>query len=173
MEPFMYNKFLRNLSKILAAIGMSALMGIVLTICVNIVARYIFRKPILWSLELCSILVVWSTYILFGLDYKEDRHFRIEVISSLLPDNLLKVLDLIVDIILLTTVVVLAISTWAAIKLNGKMILTAMPVTLLVAFYIPFIIGVTTHILFIVTKNIEKFKKNKIALPEKGGTNES
>ena len=102
----MFDKLLRILTRILVAIGMTSLMGIVLTICVNIVARYIFKKPLLWSLELCSILVVWATYILFGVDYKENRHFRIEIITKILPTNALKVLDIIVDILLFIAVIV-------------------------------------------------------------------
>jgi len=155
----MFDKLLRILTRILVAIGMTSLMGIVLTICVNIVARYIFKKPLLWSLELCSILVVWATYILIGVDYKENRHFRIEIITKILPTNALKVLDIIVDILLFIAVIVLAISTWSAVQLNGRMILIAMPVSLWIAFYIPFTIGVLTHFLYLIVKTVLRFKK--------------
>ena len=155
----MFEKLLRILTKILVAIGMTSLMGIVITICVNIVARYIFKRPILWSLELCSILVVWATYILFGVDYQMNRHFRIEIITRLLPKRALKILDIIVDIFLFIAVIVLASSTWSAVQLNGRMILIAIPVTLWVAFYIPFSVGVVSHFLYLVIKTVLRFKK--------------
>lgn len=162
----MFEKLLRNLTRILVAIGMASLMGIVITIIVNVIARYIFKRPLLWSLELCSILVVWATYILFGVDYQKNRHFRIEVITKLLPTKALQVLDVIVDVLLFVTVIVLAISTWSAVQLNGRMILIAIPVSLWIAFYIPFTIGVLTHLLYLIVKTVLRFKKtdaNEIA----------
>ena len=158
----MVEKMLRYLTKVLVSIGMLSLMGIVLTIFVNVIARYILRKPILWSMELCSVLVVWSTYVLFGVDYNEDRHFRIEVIKGLLPEKAMKVLDTVVDVLLFITLIALSFSTWEAIDLNGRMILTAMPISLLVAFYIPFTVGIISHFLYLVTKVFLRFSKHEV-----------
>ncbi len=145
------------MTKTLTAVGMISLMSIVLTISVSIIARYIFKKPILWSLELCSVLVVWATYTLFGVDFLEKRHFRIEILTKILPSNILRLLDIFVDVILFIAVIILAISTWGAVELNGTMFLTAMPLSLWIAFYIPFTLGIISHFLYLLSKTILRF----------------
>ena len=151
-EHRMIQKSLRILTHILVAIGMASLIGIVVVIVVNVIARKVFNSPILWSLEMCSILVVWSTYILFGVDYQENKHFRISVITMLLPKKALEILEIIVNFILFVVVIVLSVSTWNAIQMNGRMILTAMPIPLMLAFYLPFTIGIISHFLYLVVR---------------------
>jgi len=151
-EHRMIQKSLRILTHILVAIGMASLIGIVLVIVVNVIARKVFNSPILWSLEMCSILVVWSTYILFGVDYQENKHFRITVLTMLLSKRANEILEIIVNFILFVGVIVLAVSTWNAIQMNGRMILTAMPIPLVLAFYLPFTIGIISHFLYLVVR---------------------
>ena len=101
-----------------------------------------------------------GNYILFG-SITENRSFCIEVITKFVSTKALQVLDVIVDVLLFVTVIVLAISTWSAVQLNGRMILIAIPVSLWIAFYIPFTIGVLTHLLYLIVKTVLRFKKNE------------
>lgn len=164
----MVQKSLRILTRILTSLGIASLLGIVAVIVVNVVARKLFNRPILWSLEMCSILVVWSTYILFGVDYHERKHFRIPVIIMLLPKRMHVGLELFVDIMLFIAVTMLSLSNWNAIQMNGSMTLTAMPVSLLMAFYLPFTIGLVSHLLYIIVRISSIFMGKYTPVPTDG-----
>ena len=58
-------------------LGLSALAVMVLTICYDVVMRYVFNAPTSWSLEVNTFLVIFITMIPAGEILREDSHLRI------------------------------------------------------------------------------------------------
>lgn len=136
--------------RLLTLLGEIMLAGIVVVILANVVARYFFKKPFIWTLELCGIFVVWLTFCLFGVCYAQKQHFYITAFDHLMSKKSMKILDWITRVIVFGTLIVLLISGIRSMQMNGRMTLSSMPkVNMAWASYIPMILGITTYILFI------------------------
>lgn len=79
-------KFFGRLAQGLGLIGQMALAVMVLTICYDVVMRYVFNSPTSWSLEINTFLIIFITLIPAGDVLREDSHLRIGFfISKLRP----------------------------------------------------------------------------------------
>ena len=103
------------MKKIIIMASTIALICIVGVILINIVARSIFNSPISWSFELTSILIIWSVYLVFGVNYQDKKHFRIDILKEKLNDKVRKILDIFSDLIILTTLLIII---YFSIKFN-------------------------------------------------------
>ena len=74
-----------GLSRVLCFSGQVALAVMVITICYDVVMRYIFAAPTLWSLEVNTFLVVFITLIPAGDVLRTDSHLRITFFLDKLP----------------------------------------------------------------------------------------
>ena len=70
------------ITKTLVLVSTVSLASIVLINLLNILMRFLLNKPLFWSLEVSSILAVWFTFIVFGDNYKENQHFKIDVLIN-------------------------------------------------------------------------------------------
>ncbi len=74
-----------GLSQALCFSGQLALAVMVVTICYDVVMRYIFAAPTLWSLEVNTFLVVFVTLIPAGDVLRTDSHLRITFFLDKMP----------------------------------------------------------------------------------------
>ncbi len=73
------------LSLVCARIAMIGIVGIVVSMSYEVVARYVFEKPTLWANEL-SLWIAGFVFLLAGLYAMQQRsHIRIFVIYDLMP----------------------------------------------------------------------------------------
>ncbi|WP_172329113.1 TRAP transporter small permease subunit [Mangrovicoccus sp. HB161399] len=73
------------LSLVCARVAMIGIVGIVVAMSYEVVARYVFEKPTLWANEL-SLWIAGFVFLLAGLYAMQQRtHIRIFVIYDLLP----------------------------------------------------------------------------------------
>ena len=140
------------LSKLLILTGVVGLTSIVVLVITNVLLRTLFKAPILWTLEISGVLVVWFTFIVFGVAYRENRHFSIDILPQLLPDKGRIILKVVVDLITSLGIVFLGYSCIQSIMINGRMTLTATPLTVTFAFFLPLMIGIVTYLIFIFIK---------------------
>ncbi len=90
--------------------GASALITIA-----QVVTRYGFNHPLTWPEELCTLLLVWMTFVGASLLLKKEAHIEIDFFTKLLPLPAQKVIALF-DIVLMFGFLVVA--AWAAWKLQ-------------------------------------------------------
>lgn len=79
-----------------------SLAGMVLLVFHEVVARYVFDRPTIFSVELSEYLVVLLLFASVGWVLKEDRHVRVQAFISLLPEKgqrLLNILTLLMVLI--------------------------------------------------------------------------
>ena len=138
------------LSKLLIATGVAGLTAIVILIITNVLMRTLFKAPILWTLEISGVLVVWFTFMLFGVAYRENRHFSIDILPQFLSDKHRIVLKVVVDLITFLGILFLGYSCIQSIMINGKMTLSATPITVTLAFFLPLMIGIISYLFFII-----------------------
>ena len=83
-------------------IGAFFLCIVVFFTAVNVIMRYCFNNIIVEAEELILIAFIWSTYIGVTSSYKNDQHVAIDVVFNYLPKPVQKVMDIIIDLLVLT-----------------------------------------------------------------------
>jgi TRAP-type C4-dicarboxylate transport system permease small subunit len=81
-----------GLARGLRVLGQLALAGMVVTICYDVVARYVFEAPTLWSLEINTFLVLFIALIPAGDVLKAGMHLRITFFVERLKPGFRRVL---------------------------------------------------------------------------------
>ena len=70
------------LAELLAEIG---LVGLLLIVIHEVIVRYVFDSPTLFSVELSEYLLVLVVFMSIGWVLKEDRHVAVSFVVDLLP----------------------------------------------------------------------------------------
>jgi TRAP-type C4-dicarboxylate transport system permease small subunit len=68
--------------------GILAIMGIVLSI--QVLMRYIFNHPLVWSEELARYMFVWLTFIGAGYAVRHNLHIKMEYFYRQMPQTIQK-----------------------------------------------------------------------------------
>ncbi len=139
--------------------GFSLIM-IVIVILVSVISRTVFNYPLIWSGELSSMLIIWSIYSTFSTNYKNDTHFRIDVIDTFLSRKIVKILNLVSDVITMAALIILIIYSFRAIRRNINIRTAAMSVQVVYAFYLPFLLGCISFLISIFMKLYKHIRKN-------------
>lgn len=61
------------------------LVGMVITVCLQVFSRYIFPTPISWTEEVTRYLFVWMVFASLGIAAKRGKHIKITLFHSLFP----------------------------------------------------------------------------------------
>lgn len=158
-------KFLKNLDtaveRTLTFVGGLCLSGIVVVILANVVLRFVFNAPITWSIEACSILVVWMTFIVFGVNHKKSLHFRIDAIVLLFPRKAQVAITTLADFLTLICLGFLGYSAVSAMIVNGSMPMMMIEVPVMYTFYLPFAVGIATYVAYSVASLVKSANANK------------
>jgi len=108
-------KHLTWFSEILAEMG---LMGLLLLVFHEVVVRYIFNRPTLFSVEISEYLLVFVAFLSAGWVLREDRHVRMLALITVLPEKTRLFLDIVTSMLVIIFCVVL---TWK----GGKTVIMA------------------------------------------------
>jgi len=103
------------LAELVAEIG---LIGLLLIVIHEVIVRYVFDSPTLYSVELSEYLLILVVFMSIGWVLKADRHVAVTFVVDLLPEKLRLGLKLVTSLL---TVAFLSILVWK----GGKVTLTA------------------------------------------------
>ncbi len=99
----------RNLEEILSGIF---LVMMFLSTFTNVVARYVFDRPIPWAEEFSRYSFIWLTFLGAALCTKYGRHIIIEGFTKALPFRAEKVLAVVVNLIVIGLAFVMVYYGW-------------------------------------------------------------
>jgi TRAP-type C4-dicarboxylate transport system permease small subunit len=103
------------LAELLAEIG---LIGLLLIVIHEVIVRYVFDSPTLYSVELSEYLLILVVFMSIGWVLKEDRHVAVTFVVDLLPIKMRLGLKLLTSLL---TMAFLGILVWK----GGRTTLTA------------------------------------------------
>jgi TRAP-type C4-dicarboxylate transport system permease small subunit len=83
----------------LNGVGAAALAAMMLLVTANVVARYLFNRPILGTLEITEFLMVWAVYLSLSYTQFLKAHINIGLVTSLLPERRALACDLVTYLI--------------------------------------------------------------------------
>jgi TRAP-type transport system small permease protein len=144
------------LGRLTILLGAVCLILIVLTILAGIVARAVFNAPLSWGVELTTILVIWSVYSVFGVNYRDNAHLSVNVFAEILPSHCKKALEVLGDIVTALVAVLMLFHGIGAMRMNYGMTTMALDVSVSLAYYLAAELGCVSLLGYILLKYIRK-----------------
>lgn len=80
---------------------MVILFAMILSIVYEVILRYLFNRPTIWSTELCGYALVVLTFLAAAHTQHMGRHVRVDIVVKLLPWKLQRVLEVLVMLLAL------------------------------------------------------------------------
>lgn len=98
---------IHRLSKIGAVISQVCLVALLALVFHEVVVRYLFDKPTLYSVELSEYLLIFLAFIAAGWVLQEDKHVKMHSFVHLLPQRVQHLLSCISSFIILLFCIIL------------------------------------------------------------------
>lgn len=95
------NVFKTILSNFGEIISGSFLIIATILVIMNIFLRYVMKTGVYWTEEVVTGLFVWAVFIGSAAGFKRHKHIGVDFLVSKLPDGIRKIVNIIVDIILI------------------------------------------------------------------------
>lgn len=89
-----YRKALRVLERIEISIAMALFIVIVVSICAQVVSRYILGSPLIWVEEVATYAFIWIVFLGAAVGMKRLSHIKIEALSLTMSESLQGILRL-------------------------------------------------------------------------------
>ena len=137
------------------------LLLIVVLILVNIFFRAVLNKPLIWSVELSSVFIIWSVYAVFGVIYQEKKHLNVNIIDKYLIGKIRQKLDIFTDVVIVIIVIFCAYSSIGAMERNINVRTAALDVQVIYIYYLPFLLGCVSMFYYVIKKYAKIFKDHK------------
>lgn len=145
----MKNKILKTLFKLedLLLMLCLAVMGIVLFS--QVIARYCFRSPLIWSEELARYLQVWITFFGIGYGIRNKAHIEMTFLYNRCNEKFQKISTLITDIIIIGCIIIFLPGAFRFLMDQNLIKSSAMEVNMALI-YFPLIFGMITGVLYLI-----------------------
>lgn len=94
------------------------LSGMILLACGQIALREIFGTGIIWADEVIKLTVLWLAMVGSIAASRDNRHIRIDVLSHLLPEQVVVATRMLVDVFAAAVCAVIAWQAWRYLQLE-------------------------------------------------------
>lgn len=105
---------------------MSVLAGMVIVAFLQIVFREFFDTGVFWANELIRLMVLWLAMVGAVAACRDNRHIRIDLISHLLPENIVTMIRIVVDLFAAVVCGIIAWLVWEFVKLEVELEFTVL-----------------------------------------------
>ena len=96
----------------------SLLGSLVLLAVAQIILREVFGTGLFWADEVIKLIVLWLALVGSIAATRDNRHIRIDALSHLLPDNVVVLVRIIVDVFAAVVCGVIAWQAWRYLQLE-------------------------------------------------------
>jgi TRAP-type transport system small permease protein len=86
----------------------------------NIVARYVFFKPIFWAEEILIFLMIWGVYVVVITVTYRGAHLCMDLIYSTFKPQVKVAINIVVTISFLVCTVFTAVQSWKVVALHYR-----------------------------------------------------
>ncbi len=145
-NELLLNLIIHRISKFLFALSMAGTIFIGVAVFYNVIMRYLFRKPIHWTTEITSLMLVFITFLGAAHMVSEKKHIKFTLIYERLHGKGKIVVDILNSIAGIIFSVVLAWEAWKATKI-ALMTNMRMPSLLGTPYYIPYLLIVVGSVM--------------------------
>ena len=117
------------LLRLTQAIVVIMLLTIVVVLSAQIVARYLFEAPLVWSEELVLILLLWITFLGSALCLNLRGHISIDFVVQKMPEHIQRAAQLFTAILMVVFCAVLVYGGWLMIQATSGSITPGLKVS--------------------------------------------
>lgn len=150
------------LVRIESAIVMAGMAFLILVNAIGIFARYFLNRPILWVHELTILSGTWFFYIGIGILFAKQGDITWEVIIKKMPEKAQRLVDVIINGIILIFLALLAISSYRLIPfvaMKGSMLSFDLGISD-VFYYVPVGVGAVLMFIPVLYRTLQSMKPN-------------
>ena len=110
---------LDRLGQLLENIALVVMLGGMIALAFGqIVLREVFGTGFVWADELVKLMVLWLAMIGAVAASRDDRHIRIDVLSQVLPDSVIRYSRVLVDVFAAAVSAVVAWQAWRYLQVE-------------------------------------------------------
>ena len=140
--------FVTKLSDIIEFIQYWTSLGIIafLTalIFIQVILRYVFNVPIIWSHEIASGLLIWLTFMGAGVLTRKQQHLKVDIVFNMFSSNFKKLLNKIFQALILIFSLFLIVYSYKLFNQQLHQIVGSLKLSKAYYFSLPvFIFGIT------------------------------
>mgnify|MGYP000946986022 CR=1 FL=1 len=106
----------RTISKIREAFTFSLVWLILASIIIQVIFRYLIRKPLIWPEELARYLMIWMVFSGALILAQNGKHVRIDYFLQFLPQGAQTAVSLVNNLIISISLGALLIGSWIPLK---------------------------------------------------------
>ena len=92
--------------------SMVILLAFLVLATLQVVSRFVFNLPFVWTEELTSNLIIWMTFLGATAVQREDSHIRVELIENILSRKAVAVIYAFYDLLTLGFLICLIYGGW-------------------------------------------------------------
>ena len=105
---------------------MTVLAGMVIVAFLQIIFREVFDTGVFWANELIRLMVLWLAMVGAVAACRDNRHIRIDLISHLLPEKMVSMIRIVVDLFAAVVCGIIAWLVWEFVKLEVELEFTVL-----------------------------------------------
>lgn len=102
------------------------LAGDVILVSYIVLARYVFRYTPAWGDQLALVLMVWIALLTATIGVRYDTHIKVTLIEGILSPKVLKILDGIIEILMVIFAIFMIIEGSKLTQLSSHNIITGL-----------------------------------------------
>ena len=96
--PKIFNQINTYLCRFSVAISAFSLLVIILLNCTNLLARWIYKSPFDWTLEISLILFVYAVCFIIPVLYNENKFIHMHLVEEIISAKKKEILSIFVDV---------------------------------------------------------------------------
>jgi TRAP-type C4-dicarboxylate transport system permease small subunit len=98
------DKIITKLSSILLVVLCTVM---ILSACLQVLARTIIKLPLAWTEELCRYAMICLVLVAAGIGVKEDKHISVTIVRDMFPEKTAKIIYKFMNILIIIFSIVL------------------------------------------------------------------
>lgn len=106
----------RRLQTLQEIIASSLVWAILFCIIIQVIFRYLIRKPLMWPEELSRYLLIWMVFMGAAILAKTGKHVRVEFFVQLIPKPIQQGINLLIDIVISISLLTVIYGAWIPLK---------------------------------------------------------
>lgn len=158
-----------TLSKLVESVqywlSISIIACLTLLIFIQVILRYIFSTPIIWSHEIASGLLIWITFLGAGVLTRRGQHLRVDIVFNMFPEKMKFIVDRVFKILILIFSVFIIFYSYQLFNQQLNQLIGSLRVARAYYFSLPVLLfGVSIFIYMLESLLLNEMKKEDISI---------
>lgn len=107
-----FERAVASIAVTLTAVGVLFVVAMMVVVTYEVLQRYVFNAPTMWSDEIASYLLIAIVFLGLAQNLRQGSHIRIDVITNLVPTRTRLVLEVLAYAIGVVFSIMLVMGTW-------------------------------------------------------------